>query len=1211
MKRLFFVLATLIVVTFSAYSNDFQWRFYFNGNEITSVLPIFGNSIYLIGSKEAGIGVFNLDSMKYVGIYNKLNTPLPTHQINKLRKQSLDSVWICTPKGILLLTSSGLNLYNTQNSGLPSDNVNDVAFDVLGNKWIATDNGLAFFDGTDWVVYNTGNSGLPSDKINYVTIDRLGNIWLGTDFGLVLFDRNDWYVWNTTNSQLPADFVTFVEFDPNNYSKWVGTLGGGLVNIVGDNFFVFDTNNSNIPSNNVLSIAWDTSNYKWIGTDSGIWYQNANGWNVLTADSSDLSNDYIYQIHIDRITNRKFVCTKNMLNVIQDTNFIHIDFKNSPLPSNEIVTLFEHYDLRKFISSKYGLNTFDGLNWGNLNFLIQFDDVVVNDIEFYKPRNIISFATNYGLTLGFFISNFPPIFYILTYDTLGLPSNNVRKLLQDGSKLWVGTDSGLVSLDLSQQNFSQVTRYDTLYDGVLRNDITALYKSGDSLYIGLNRVGLAILTPDTLYLYDVNNSPLVGVTINDIYIDDNQTLMLATDRVGLVTFDSVWNIYGDGNSPLPSNNLTRIAMDKQGWLWIGTFDAGLVAIKDTNWIYLNNANSPLESNYIADILVDISNNKWIATNKGLYVLNDIILPEIRTYELPYSLCQGTNTVVRFYTFGLFDSQNEFLALLSDSSGSFDNPMIIGRSRASSANQIQNQILCYVPKGIKESLHYRIKVVSTQPALDGGDLNRNIEIHDIEKPAIYGDSIVCSSSEQILWRDSKPNHLYIWRVEGGVILNDPMSDTIFVEWETNTEGKVVLTSVNQYNCVDSSILLVHFSNLPGRILNGPKLACSGNTYLYSTSDSTEILNSWSVVNGTLITKPRHNVVLIRWDSVGQGFVRLRRTTIGGCTDTVSIKVDIFEKPVANITGPGEVRIEDVVIYKTRRNSSFFGVQWKVTNGAIIGESNRDSVTIAWIYPGVGKVSVVQTSQAGCFDSTEIMVRIFQPAEILGDTLVCEQTETYFESISNLGANCLWSVQGGTITSSNTNRRIWVLWGQSGIGKVRLIQNFPGYNFRDTAEITVRIAPKPEKPVIIDSGGFLASSSLYGNQWYYNGVILIGDTNQYIYPQRTGYYTVQVTTAPGCVSEMSDPFYFVSSVIENLEGIRIYPNPATSKLFITSTEGWQIRRICLKDNLGNTLMEVSQGATESIDLDVSSVPSGVYLLEIVSGGIRQVAKVIIIH
>lgn len=1199
-----FLLIALPFLTFSFAFSQTQnplWNYYFNGNYVTCAISFSNNSTVLIGTHQSGMALFDINTMAYQGFLNKATVPsIPTNNIRQIRNKGNDTAWICTDKGLMRLTTNSLTVYDMSNSGLPSNVINDIAFDVLGGKWIATDAGLAYNTGGTWTVYTTLNSPLPSDELNFVKIDVLGNIWVGTPNGLAMFDRNDWYVWNTQNSSLPDDFITFIDFEQNG-NKWIGTLRGGLVNWVGNNMFIYDTTNSQLPSNTVLSFAFDTARTKWVGTSSGLVHiGGSGGWEVFTTSNSKLSNNYINSIYINS-DDKKFISTRDSLTIIIDTNFYTINVAVSDLPTNYVIKVIEQNNLIKWIATPAGLLSYDGKQWeiyNTQNSILRSNNI--SDLAFDK-NGTLWVATDSGL-YSWNASQWTSYMQ----DSAGLPSNNVFNILPNGSWLWVGTDSGLAKLDL---NTNQWTRFDTLFNGLLRNRISALaFDTSGNLYIGLETLGLAILKPDTLIHYRADNSPLANFFISSLFVDDDQSLLIGTFGLGVVKLDSNWTIINPDNSNFPDYSVKYITKSSDGWYWIATGRKGIAVFKDTSWIYINEDNSPLASNFINSIYFDFSNNKWLSTSNGLYVFNpDTLKPEIRIKPFNASLCMGDNLLVRYYTFWKFNNGNEFQVLLSDSAGIFSNPIIIGRFVANEAQPILGKI----PKNILSSDYYRIKIVSTNPPLDGQDNGSDISIHTILKPKIYGDTIACSKSIQTFWTDQIPMVVHSWRVEGGTILSSNFGDTIIVQWDSVVGNKVILIATNQYNCTDSAVINVNISSLPGKIVYGSTNSCVGDSYIYSTTDSTNITNIWAVSKGTLIKKFSNYSVVIRWDSVGVGIIHLRRVNQWGCTDTVQLRVNIFRTPTATISGQTESMINSVVIYRTNRDFPGISLKWRVSGGSIIGDDSGDSVIIGWTKAGYGKVMVNQTSVNGCFDSIVYKVRIFEYSSIVGDTLVCEQNQTYFETLSNLGAINQWTVSGGTFTSSPQNRRVWIKWGNPGFGQIKLVQTYPGTNFRDSAIKTIIISAVPPKPIIADSGDHLISSAQYGNQWFWNGKPLIGDTNQVIFPLRTGYYSVQVKTAPGCVSEMSEPMYFVSGVEETLQMTTIRPNPTSGEIYLDVLNNLPLTRVSVLDAYGRKVKEIVRFETEAtIKLNLDDLSNGIYIIQIESSKIVERAKIVLI-
>jgi len=1210
---------TIIFLLFFAGLNVFLFaqqnpffKFYFNGNDVTSIVPVFGNSIFLFGSREAGLGAFNIDSMKYVGILQKLYAQIPSHNIRNIKKFSNDTLWICTDRGLVRYRSNEILILNTNNSPIPSNVVNDIYRDVLGGLWIATSNGLAYNLGDNWTVYNTSNSGIPDDYVTTVKVDPLGNIWVGTPNGIGMFDRNEWYVWNTGNSGLPDNYISFIEFDSFNNSKWIGTLGGGLVNWLGDNFYVFDTTNSPLPSNMVTCFAFDRSRNRWIGTDKGVAFVSQSGWRIFDTSNSQISDNFINAIYIDE-QNRKFFGTRNKVSVLIDTNFIVIDFTNSKLPTNNVFKVVEGRDLIKWIATPFALVSFDSNSWQVFDSSNSPLKSNINDINIDQYNNLWV-ATDSGLFVK--SGNSWAEYY---YDTANLPSNRILRVLPVKNGVYVGTDSGLV------YKRSQVwVRLDTMYGVKLKGIISSLSlvkvptdygDFEDKVYAGLGEKGIGVFYKDSVWFIDESNSPLVNMFVTDVAEDNNGRLYVGTREQGVFTYDSVWNAHNPNTGDFPDFNVLDIEVDKENSIWLTTSNGGIVVWQDTLISLLTEDAYPFYTNKFKNVFTDLSNNKWISTEFGLYVYNeDSLKPELKLKPFNQQVCMGNPFFVDFYTFYLFEPGNTFIVQMSDSSGSFDSAFVIGRKQSRSAQPI----LCLAPRNISPGYTYLLRILSTNPPLMSEfEFGRDrLGIFEVPHPKIYGDTVVCSGNTIKLWAHPKREGIwdlmnsFIWRVEGGTLLSLPTDDTVLVRFDTVTSGRVILKAINELGCEDSTFANVYVSHPPGKILNGQTRVCSGQSFIYSTTDSSQITNIWSVQNGTLEKKLSNNVVIIKWGNTTPGWVILKRINQFGCVDSVKLKVDIFPTPDATIFGKKEVLIESIEKYiGTRLDASVIN-KWSVTNGLIIGRNDGDTVVVGWNKSGFGKVKLLQRTPAGCFDSSEMVVRIFEHLKVDGDTLVCENKETYFEAVSNLGAYNSWSVQGGTITSEPSSRRVWIRWGPSGTGLVKLVQWFPNTFFKDSIVQIVRIAKLPQKPVISDSGGYLYSSAPFGNQWFFNGRILVGDTNRTIVPLRTGYYTVRVITAPGCESELSDPFYFVSGVDDENETLKIYPNPASNFVEFMTNGARGISELLIRDLTGRELVRYNyEVPVNEKMLDLSNFANGIYIVEVVIGNNRIANRLIL--
>jgi hypothetical protein len=90
----------------------------------------------------------------------------------------------------------------------------------------------------------------------------------------------------------------------------------------------------------------------------------------------------------------------------------------------------------------------------------------------------------------------------------------------------------------------------------------------------------------------------------------------------------------------------------------------------------------------------------------------------------------------------------------------------------------------------------------------------------------------------------------------------------------------------------------------------------------------------------------------------------------------------------------------------------------------------------------------------------------------------------------------------------------------------------------------------QPVISVNGNILTSTSAVSYQWYKNGNIIPGATNQSFTYIFYGSYTVKTTDVHGCIS-ISEPVLFTSTTNEDNASslISIFPNPNAGTILLT--------------------------------------------------------------
>lgn len=133
------------------------------------------------------------------------------------------------------------------------------------------------------------------------------------------------------------------------------------------------------------------------------------------------------------------------------------------------------------------------------------------------------------------------------------------------------------------------------------------------------------------------------------------------------------------------------------------------------------------------------------------------------------------------------------------------------------------------------------------------------------------------------------------------------------------------------------------------------------------------------------------------------------------------------------------------------------------------------------------------------------------------------------------------------------------------------------------------------------GQLSVPDIYDSyQWFYNGIMLTGATTYYLISPPNGVYAIEVTNSYGCTqtSEMFTVNVGVEEMEVNPLNLLVYPNPATDVLNLQWESSSESANIVVRDISGRTVL-TERGTNGFYPLDVTSLSSGNYIIELVSG------------
>ncbi len=215
---------------------------------------------------------------------------------------------------------------------------------------------------------------------------------------------------------------------------------------------------------------------------------------------------------------------------------------------------------------------------------------------------------------------------------------------------------------------------------------------------------------------------------------------------------------------------------------------------------------------------------------------------------------------------------------------------------------------------------------------------------------------------------------------------------------------------------------------------------------------------------------------------------------------------------------------------------------------------------------------------------------------GPTTFCSEGMVTLSSSAT--ANNQWykdgiAINGATATTLQVNT--------SGTYTVKTTSN--GITTTSATGITVTVISVPAPVITVVANG-LQSSSATGNQWYFNGNIIPGATNQIYQPTQTGNYAVRCTVN-GCTSDFSASFNVIVTGIINLgngQYIKLFPNPVKKNLNIDwNINGMPVLNIEITDLHGRKLL-FYQNIRSGTALDISQFPPGIYFVKIFNSRVK---------
>lgn len=205
--------------------------------------------------------------------------------------------------------------------------------------------------------------------------------------------------------------------------------------------------------------------------------------------------------------------------------------------------------------------------------------------------------------------------------------------------------------------------------------------------------------------------------------------------------------------------------------------------------------------------------------------------------------------------------------------------------------------------------------------------------------------------------------------------------------------------------------------------------------------------------------------------------------------------------------------------------------------------------------------------------------------------------FIDKTSGIVTNWSWNFGDPTSTSNTSNNQNPIhIYSNPGTYSVTLTASNSVENRSYTFDLEIIENNLPDNSIVLNNDQLFSFRSASSYQWYRNGTLIEGAINRnYIHGGEAGSYFV-VTKNEVC-SLPSEP-YVITSLEERITPnvIKIYPNPFVDQLSIVlDLEAGELASIALQSITGR-LEKILVVDTGSLELEVSDVPPGVYILSI---------------
>jgi Secretion system C-terminal sorting domain/Beta-propeller repeat len=531
------------------------------------------------------------------------------------------------------------------------------------------------------------------------------------------------------------------------------------------------------------------------------------------------------------------------------------------------------------------------------------------------------------------------------------------------------------------------------------------------------------------------------------------------------------------------------------------------------------------------------------------------------------VCAGGTLLVPYTVYpsgATFQPGNTFTVQLSDATGSFSSPTVIGTASATASGSVT----CTVPA--LSGTGYRIRIVASNPAFTSPDDYYDIDIVSSIPTTTASASTPTCIGQTLQLDDTAYYTIYAYSWSGPASFASAAKNPTISSVTLAAAGTYTVTAIhNGCPANTTTVDVVVNSTIPPTPVATAGVGCAGSTLsLYANPDtSATVTYNWVGPGGYSSTEQNPTIPSSTPSNTGYYFVT---DTMDGCPSAQSyIYVTILPITTATVSitaSPSDTVCANTLILFTATP----------VNGGV-------SPTYQW-YTAAGVP--VSGAISPTWSSTTLTT---------GDAVYC----TMASSIA---------CPSPTIATSN-------------VLNIEAVDNSPSVRIVASPGANVPAGTSVTFTSTVYNGG---SGADY--QWYLNGVAVHGATSStYTIPSVITTYTVSLTVTSSMTCAV--PNYGVSNVIvaqtnvgvptvsATLAGLELYPNPNNGSFTIAgNVAGNSVVTFEVTNLLGQVVYTdkgYAQGNTIAHSMDLQSLPDGCYFVKAIQDGNSRTMRFVVRH